>query len=159
MRGSPLLANICIRCSISVLMCAFISPAIAGERTLIVPNRILHPRASIQEEDLGRRIFLYDPDGPSAYAEHDEDVVGFASRTTLLPNKPIPLSSLERVRSVITGARVTIVYEYEGISINVTGTALQNGAVGDRIRVRNNESGLALEGLVGQTGDIRIDAR
>ena len=65
-------------------------------------------------------------------------VVGKMARRTLLPGQAIPLAALDNPRLVSNGARgASSIYVDGGLTIVTTGAALQDGAVGDVIKVRN----------------------
>lgn len=130
--------------------------AAASERQLLVPNVTIYPREVVRADNLSQRVFIYNPDGPSSYVERHEDVVGLAVRTTLPAHRPIPLSALEKPRLVSTGAPVQIRYGHMGLDITALGVALQNGAAGETVRVRNSESGVTIMGVVEADGAVKV---
>jgi len=78
------------------------------------------------------------------------------SQRTLLPGRPIPLQAVTNPRVVRSGATVKMIYIDGGLSIETTGAALQDGGVGDFIRLRNADSGVAVEGRVQADGSVLV---
>ena len=83
-------------------------------------------------------------------------VVGKMARRTLLPGRAIPLAGIDNPRLVVIGAEVRIVYLEGGLQIVTSGAALQDGAIGDLVKVRNSDSGVTVSGLVQPDGTVRI---
>jgi len=48
------------------------------------------------------------------------------------------------------------VFQQSGVSITAFGAALQAGAAGDLVRVRNADSGLTVSGVVQPDGSVRV---
>ena len=128
----------------------------AAERTLVVPNVTIYPRDVVRAEQLDTRAFLYDPDGPSAYVENADAVVGLVARATLLANRPIPLNGVEKMKIVANGAPVRIRFTQGGFSITTAGQAMQAGGLGEVVRVRNNDTGLIVSGSVREDGAVEV---
>jgi flagella basal body P-ring formation protein FlgA len=137
---------------------ATVATSPAAERTLIVPNVTIYPRDVVRADQLDSRAFLYDPDGPSAYVENIDAVVGLVARSTLLANRPIPLNGVEKMKIVENGAPVRIRFSQGGFSITTAGQAMQAGALGEVVRVRNNDTGLIVSGSVREDGAVEVGA-
>ena len=54
------------------------------------------------------------------------------------------------------GAQVKIVFQQSGVSIVAFGAALQAGAAGELVRIRNADSGAAVSGVVQPDGSVRV---
>ena len=52
---------------------------------------------------------------------------------------------------------VKVVFKEGGLTISTYASALQAGAVGDIIAVRNTESGLTVSGTIERDGSIRVN--
>jgi flagella basal body P-ring formation protein FlgA len=83
-------------------------------------------------------------------------VIGKMARRTLLPGTAIPLAGIDVPRLVVNGAQVTLVYIDGGLSISAVGMALQDGAAGDAVKVRNDDSGVTITGVVQPDGAVRV---
>ena len=66
------------------------------------------------------------------------------------------LQVIDNPRVVANGAEVQIVFEDGGLMIVTVGAALQDGAVGDVIKVRNSDSGVTISGAVQPDGTVRV---
>jgi flagella basal body P-ring formation protein FlgA len=83
-------------------------------------------------------------------------VIGKMARRTLLPGTAIPLAGVDVPRLVVNGAQVDLVYIDGGLSISAVGMALQDGAAGDSVKVRNDDSGVTVTGVVQPDGAVRV---
>jgi len=95
-------------------------------------------------------------DSVGPYIRSRDELFGKVSQRTLLPGRPIPLQAVTNPRVVRSGATVKMIYIDGGLSIETTGAALQDGGVGDFIRLRNADSGVAVEGRVQADGSVLV---
>ena len=54
------------------------------------------------------------------------------------------------------GELISLKHDSQGFSISMRGTAMSDGAIGDRIRVKNNSSKRIVEGTISQAGVVNI---
>ena len=87
-----------------------------------------------------------------------EEIEGKVARRTLLPGRLIPTGSVCEPYLVETGSPVTVMFVEGGLTISTKAVALQSGAAGDMIRLRNMDSGVVLSGIVLADGTVRIGA-
>ncbi len=92
--------------------------------------------------------------GPFAFSR--SDVVGKMSHRTLLPGRPIPLQGIDNPRLITNGSQVRMVYVDGDLQIVTTGAALQDGAIGDVIKLRNVDSGVVVFGQVQADGTVLV---
>ena len=121
------------------------------------------PAVTIYPGDVIRDQMITDADFPdavasSAYASSRAMLVGKVARRTLLPGQSIPSNAIGEPKLVTVGAMVRLVYEEDGLRITTYASALQGGAAGDLISVRNLESGITVSGIVGPDGSIHVGA-
>jgi len=119
------------------------------------------PRVVIYPGDIIRSDMLSDLPAETArgvgpFAETRSAVLGKMARRTLLPGGAIPLAALDVPRLVVNGAEVSLVYIDGGLSISAVGMALQDGAAGDFVKVRNDDSGVTVTGVVQPDGAVRV---
>ena len=119
------------------------------------------PRAVIYPGDVIRDDMLADNaeparDGPGPFVEQRSLIVGKVARLTLLPGHAIPFSGVSNRKLVANGAEVKLVYSEGGLVIMTTGAALQDGSIGDIVRVRNSDSGVTVSGTVQPDGSVRV---
>jgi flagella basal body P-ring formation protein FlgA len=120
------------------------------------------PRAVIYPGDVIAADMLVDAtleasgaDGPIARAR--SEVVGKMSRRTLLPGRPIPLRALDNPRAIRNGAEVRLLYVDAGLTIVTAGMAMQDGSVGDIVKIRNSDSGVIVSGQVQADGAVLVN--
>lgn len=82
--------------------------------------------------------------------------LGMITKQPVQDGRAITPGLLGRPTLVRRGEEVTIVSQAEGYEIRVKGTALANGARGDRIRVKNISSHRVIEGSVVDRGLVRV---
>ena len=93
------------------------------------------------------------------YAEVAHDpaaVIGMQLKRQLQPGVPIPMAELMRPTQVSRGDPVRLRLDADGLSLSGEGIALESGALGERIRVRNISSQAVLEAVVTRTGEVRV---
>ncbi len=86
-----------------------------------------------------------------------EHLIGKQLKRRLPQNKIIKASYTKAPTLVKRGELVTIIAENTGYSVKMTGTALNNGARGDRIRVKNISSKRIIEGTIKSAGIVSIN--
>jgi flagella basal body P-ring formation protein FlgA len=79
------------------------------------------------------------------------------ARRTLLPGHAIPLRAIDNPRLVRSGGEVQLVFIEGGLTIVTTGAALQDGAIGDVVKIRNDDSGVTVSGAVQPDGTVRVN--
>jgi flagella basal body P-ring formation protein FlgA len=83
-------------------------------------------------------------------------LVGMAAKVPLRANMPVPEADLQRPMAVNRGAIVSLVLNYNGMELVAQGRALDQGSLGDTIRVTNTHSNLTVEGVVDGTNRVRV---
>jgi flagella basal body P-ring formation protein FlgA len=131
-----------------------VAPLAAAEH-LPVPSITIYPG------DIVRDGMLTEKDFPDSVAEagfinRRSDLVGKVAKRTLLPGQAITSNAVALPKLVTIGAMVRLVYEEGGLVISTYASALQAGAAGDLISVRNLESGITLSGVVAPDGSIHV---
>ena len=67
-----------------------------------------------------------------------------------------PFAGVSNRKLVANGAEVKLIYSEGGLVIMTTGAALQDGSIGDVVRVRNSDSGVTVSGAVQPDGSVRV---
>ena len=119
------------------------------------------PKVVIYPGDVIRDDMLADNpravrEGPGPYVESRALIVGKVARLTLLPGHAIPFSGVSNRKLVSNGAEVKLIYSEVGLLIMTTGAALQDGSIGDIVKVRNSDSGVTVSGAVQPDGTVRV---
>ncbi len=114
---------------------------------VLVSTHRLAAGSTVQDDDLAEasvRAETLRGDVARAPAQ----AVGHMVRHTILQGQPLPLAELQRPFAVVKGARVAMELHLPGLTVVAQGTALEAGALGERIQVVNPVSGLAVEGEI-----------
>lgn len=91
-----------------------------------------------------------------AYFTQIDDVVGLRSKRAVAGGKTLHAGLLRREKLVKRGARVEIIANMGGLHVTMRGKALADGGRGDRIRVKNLNSGRVVSGTVSGRGVIQV---
>ena len=84
-------------------------------------------------------------------------LLGQALRHEVQPGTPITAADVERPIVATSRGRVLMALSEPGLQVSALGEAMQDGAVGDRIQVRNLASGAILVAEVTGDGTVRVD--
>lgn len=87
-----------------------------------------------------------------------DQVIGMSTRRVLKPGEPFRLRDLNRPHLVEKGGLVTMVLRTPMMQLTAQGRALQDGALGDVIKVQNPRSGKTILGTVVENRTVEIDA-
>ena len=85
-----------------------------------------------------------------------ERVIGMQLKRQTQAGAPIPVADLTRPIQVGRGDSVRLRLETGGLTLNGQGVALDSGAAGDRIKVRNISSQAVIEAEVLSAGAVRV---
>ncbi len=88
--------------------------------------------------------------------ELPEQARGMALRRPVVPGQPIPLANLVRPPAITRGALVTMQLDGGGISLSAQAQAMDDGAVGERIRVLNPTSRAVLAAMIDAPGHVHV---
>jgi flagella basal body P-ring formation protein FlgA len=146
---------------LAALCAAFFVPiaiALAASQQLPVPSVTIYPGDVIA----GGMLTLGDfPAGTAenlAVAGSAEELVGKVARRTLLPGRLIARNAVSVPMVVQKGTIVPAVYRHGELTITASVLALQSGALGEVIQVRNIDSGKTIVGAVRPDGSIAVGA-
>jgi flagella basal body P-ring formation protein FlgA len=128
----------------------------AGEATLPVPNVVIYPGDIIRDNMLTDVPAGQVQDAAGTIVDSRDALVGKLAKRTLLPGRAILTIAVGTPRAVKNGAEVTLFYQEGGLTIVAEGSALQDGSVGDVIKVRNVDSGVTVSGAVQSDGSVRV---
>jgi flagellar basal body P-ring formation protein FlgA len=133
--------------------CAF--PCSAQETGVPTPKAVIYPGDLILD-DMLVDIPHAARDGSGPFIDSRSLIVGKMARLTLLPGHAIPFSGISNRKLVSNGAEVRLIFSEGGLLITTMGSALQDGSIGDVVRVRNDDSGVTVSGAVQPDGSVRV---
>ncbi|MTI45926.1 flagella basal body P-ring formation protein FlgA [Roseibium hamelinense] len=122
---------------------------------LPVPKVTIHPGDELNTDNVIIRRFPRQTTQQFAVMTDRYALKGMVARRTLLPGKPIPTTAVEAEVLVRRGEPARLVFQEQGLTIVMQVEAMQNGAAGKVVRVRNIDSGLVVTGIVQSDGTIR----
>lgn len=93
--------------------------------------------------------------GPTTVASLD-DLVGYTPRRPISAGRPLRLSDVMPDILVKRGDTVTIILKTAAMTLSARGEALEKGAAGDVIRVRNNQSRKVIEARVHSPDTVTV---
>lgn len=88
----------------------------------------------------------------------DEELIGKSPLRGLSVGRAIRKDELQHPPIVFRRTPVQMQYQTEYISITAIGTAMQDGAMGEKIKVRNDDSGILLDARVVDRGRVEVVA-
>lgn len=141
------------------LTCAWLACAssLAAESNILpVPSVTIYPGDTIKDSWLVDHDFSTNTPSHDAVIDSHAALVGKVAKRTLLPGMPIPINAVGEPRAVANGEKVRVVFEQDGLVIETYAAALQSGAVGEVISVRNLDSGLTISGKIQADGSVRV---
>ena len=127
---------------------ATLEPVVVAARTLARGQFLDRGDLKIEQRDTGRIH--------KAYFSDLKDLIGLRIRRQISAGRIVTPTSVERRRLIKRGSTVQIVASQGSLQARMKGKALDNGARGDRIRVRNLSSGRQISGEMIASGVIQV---
>jgi flagella basal body P-ring formation protein FlgA len=123
---------------------------------LPVPAVTIYPGDIIVEGMLTEAHFLPGTLAMYPVADARAAVVGKVARRTLTPDRLIPLNAIAEPELVARGSMIRVTYQAAGLNISANMLALEGGALGKFIQVRNIDSGRVVMGVVQADGTVLV---
>jgi len=127
---------------------AVIEPVVVSRRPLVRGQTLQADDVMLEEIDVSRLR--------KAYFTDAGDVVGLRSKRAVAAGTTLHAGLLQREKLVKRGSQVEIVAVGDGLHVRMQGKALADGGRGDRIKVKNLNSGRVVTGTVAGAGVIQI---
>jgi flagellar basal body P-ring formation protein FlgA len=139
-----------------LLLQVVVHPAWAQERTIPAPKQVIYPGDIIRDSMLTDIAIDESAALDDSIVDNRAALIGKIAKRTLLPGREIPDFAIANPRAVANGAHVTLVYRDGGLTIVTSAQALEPGAVGDIIKVRNEDTGLSVTGRIQPDGSVAV---
>lgn len=110
---------------------------------------------ALRAEDLREAVCDIE-DARADYVRNSGEAVGMTAKRALGPGDLLNRNWLNENRLVRNGETVRCLEQSGGIRITTLARALQNGKLGDRIRVRNIDSDRTITAVVTGQGEVRV---
>ncbi|MGB5256302.1 MAG: flagellar basal body P-ring formation chaperone FlgA [Woeseiaceae bacterium] len=121
---------------------------LVASRTLPRGHRLTAEDLVAEQRDVSRL--------PGGYIAKDSEFVGARLKTQLIAGRLLTPAMLEADIAVRRGQMVTLTILSGGINIQMSGKALMDGAIDQRIRVENTKSGRIVEGIVRSREQVEV---
>ena len=130
--------------------------AVAQNLDLPVPRTTIYPNETISADQLMDRAFIASSVNRSSVLDDRQGLAGKVARRTLLAGQPVQVNAVRDPYLVNQGKSSLVVFESGGLTISTQAIALDNGGVGDVVKLRNPDSGVVIQGTVERDGTIRL---
>ena len=145
-----------IRCNDSAKPWQLYVPVnIAKYTDIYVANIPLSQEDVVREEDL-RRIKVDINRLRTRPMDNPKDIIGMVVKSSMAQGTPFSMLYLKQPIVVKRGAPVTIIASSAGLNIRMTGQALQPGARGEQISVKNSSSKRTIEATVVDASTVEV---
>lgn len=124
------------------------------EQNIPVVIKRLRKGSALSEENLAKQ-WVSITKNRGTYITSTDKLIGKTLRRTLLSGQPVPRSYISRDLIIRAGDEVKVVIEQNGVQVQVTGEAREDGAKGERIKVYSNETRRKYEGKIIRPGVIQ----
>ncbi len=126
----------------------------AATTTIPVLARDFAPGEVVREGDL-TELTVQAPVAGSI-VQRAEDAVGLAARKPMRAGRPIALTELRQPILVSKGSLVTVRVSMPGIELSTTAKAIEQGAMGEVVRVMNLTSNRIVQAVVTGPGEAMV---
>ncbi len=144
-----------VSCETDISWSIYVPVTVVSDVTVVKVNRTL-PRGSILNKRDLQEILVRRAPGHLPIINHIEDAIGSALKRPINEGTELQHSMLEAPVIIKRGDQTVIEAGNERFTVRMTGRALQNGAVGEQIRVQNLASKRTVQGQVQANGKIAI---
>lgn len=121
---------------------------LVARRTLPRGHVIAADDLAVEQRDVSRLI--------SGYLSDPRRIIGQQLKTQLIAGRILTPKMLKADLAIRRGQSVTLAVNNAGLNIRMSGKALMDGVMGQRIRVENTNSGRMVEGIVRSREHVEI---
>lgn len=147
--------TLAVRCSLPMPWKIYVPVLVQSEVSTLRLNRSLSRGSIIRQNDLQLEVSVRAPSDRPFITEPNE-AIGFAVKMPLSTGTELTHAMLEPPTLIKRGEQTVIKAEGSGLNVQMTGKALEDGALGEFIRVLNLSSKRTVQGEVQLDGTIEI---
>jgi len=125
-----------------------LKPVVVASRPLAAKQQITQHDVKLQQIDIGNLRH--------SYLANMQLVIGQQLKYPLAMGTVINPASLEAQKVIHRGQQITIVANAGQMEVRMTGTALVDGTLGQRVKVKNRSSKRVVEGVVDAPGIVKV---
>lgn len=146
-----------VRCDGDVPWTLYVPALVRRPHEFVVTTRPIARGATLTAADVTTVTRLL-PNPPAGVLESPEFAIGRVALRDLGAGVTLNAAQLKAPQTVRRGQAVTLALAHGPIAVRVAGTALKDGAIGERIPVRNVNSKRIVEGVVLADGVVQAVA-
>ncbi|MEZ5444570.1 MAG: flagellar basal body P-ring formation chaperone FlgA [Gammaproteobacteria bacterium] len=144
-----------VRCPGATPWTVYVPVRVSAPRPVVVLTRPVPRGAALTAQDID--VELREVGGlGSGYFEDPAAVLGKMLTRPGSPGQVVVPTLVTGAVAVKRGQQVTLTANSGGILVRMEGTALADGSIGDRLKVKNNSSARVVEGTVLSDGSVEI---
>jgi flagella basal body P-ring formation protein FlgA len=137
-----------------ITVAALVGAAPAWSQSVWFSTHLLMPGDIIRQGDVVGKL---EPHNLPDVVGSDRDIVGQQIKRRVAADRPLTQPDIGPRSAVLASTSVTVLWTAGPLRMEMEGRAIENGAVGDEIRVLNPTSGRTIRGTV--TGDGMVESR
>jgi flagella basal body P-ring formation protein FlgA len=133
----------------------FLSVTISGKVPAIYSAKGILKSAVIKEGDIEAR-WIPAERAPDQRLISPKTVIGMRAKRNIRPNKLLTVKDLSPPYWVFKKNEVTLVTQFNGLTVKAPGIALKNGTEGQQVPVKNKHSGKVVKGIVIAPNTVKV---
>lgn len=144
-----------VRCPSTSPWTVYVPVAIKLFKPVVVSTRAIQANEIIDTSD----IVLRNIDVSSIRYAHFRDtqkLIGQRLKYPLAKGAVVTANTVRPQKLIKRGELITLLAETKGMQVKVSGTALSDGVLGQRVRVKNSSSKRIVEGMVDAPGIVKV---
>lgn len=143
-----------VRCEGATPWTLHVPVIVKAKDNVVVLKRLVTRNTSITAKDVG--LEMREISAADEYIRDTSQVVGKLAKRPLNASTTLAPAMLSAPLLVRRGQQVVIVANTQGVDVRMQGVALNEGGVGDRIKVRNESSKRIVEATVIEAGVAQV---
>ncbi|PQJ95271.1 flagellar basal body P-ring formation chaperone FlgA [Chromatium okenii] len=147
--------TISVRCSAPVAWSILVPVRVEREQEVVVVTRMLARQHIIQPDDVQIKT-VSSRTLSNGYFDTLDAVIGLQTKRALNPGEVLNTTMVTAAKLIKRGQQVTLFSSRPGLTVQMKGEALEDGVLGQRIRIRNRTSKQIVEGYVESSGTVRL---
>ncbi|MBK1694290.1 flagella basal body P-ring formation protein FlgA [Chromatium weissei] len=145
-----------VRCSAPVAWSILVPVRVEREQVVVVATRTLARQQRIQPHDVqlktvSSRLLS------NGYFDTLDAVIGLQTKRAVTSGEILNTTLVTAATLIKRGQQVTLFSVRPGLTVQMKGEALEDGVIGQRIRVRNRTSKQVVEGYVESSETVRLE--
>jgi flagellar basal body P-ring formation protein FlgA len=144
-----------VKCSSPVAWSLYVPVKVKVFRPVVIASRPLAANQLISKEDI-KVVSLDIGSFNQGYVKNPQQIIGQQLKYRLSMGTVINPNSLKQQKIIKRGELISLVAVAGKMEVRMSGTALSDGSLGQRVRVKNSSSKRVVEGVVDGPGVIKI---